>query len=632
MVSVTTSKIFEALDLGEGDDIEFKKGRGGIGKSFMETVSAFSNTLGGTIVCGISSLDNDTKHDVIGLTNTKRYKENLWNALHDKNLISHSGCRKRDILVHDVDGKEVVSVFVPMADRRRRPVFAGKDVFKGTFKRRNSGDYHCDEDEIKQMLRDSANEFQDSTILEGTSLDDVDKETFARYRNVFRSAKPSHTSLGLSDQGLLSKLGGWKRDRNNGEEGLTYAGALMFGTDDVIVECFPGLFLDYFEKMSSDSSVRYDERVTSNDGDWVPNLFNFFYRVYPRLVEGLKTPFRLSADAMRDGETLFHQAIREALVNALVHTDYRCSGSIRIAKRQDAFSFQNPGRSLTPVERILEARHEGEELTDVRNNALLKMFFMPGLAERQGSGYPTIFKAWDEGKRHSPMVTEDLDRNLVSVTLPLLCQISPEIEQELSNIVGEEWSLLAGLDKDILVHAYQFGETSNEQIRFSHQLHSGEISKRLKYLSSRGWLLPQGEGRWRTYRFGGPRNIDLFGNGSTAPKNQSSPPKIGDSPPKTGDSPPKESDSSPKMDGTRLAELIDKIKGSPRVPRKEMQRAILAICCDTFLTASEISKMLGRKQVDKFRASHLTTMVKQGLLQTRHPLESRKPDQAYKVA
>lgn len=246
------------------------------------------------------------------------------------------------------------------------------------------------------MLRDAASEPQDAFVFDGTSFRDIDGDSFRGFRNRFASKRPAHPFLKLDDADLLAKMGGMK---NGPRKGLTSAGVLMFGTADLIKDAFPNLFLDYYELARSDDPTRrYDDRITSYDGDWEPNLLNFFDKARPRLVEGLKTPFGLAEDAVRKGETPFHNAVREALINCLAHTDFMLRGTIMVGKRGDAFLFQNPGRSLTPVSRIVAARHAGEKLSDVRNPSIVGMFFMAGLAERHGTGYPTIFHAWDEGR------------------------------------------------------------------------------------------------------------------------------------------------------------------------------------------------------------------------------------------
>ena len=83
---------------------------------------------------------------------------------------------------------------------------------------------------------------------------------------------------------LLKKLGGYRKDRDTGEEGFTVAGLLMFGKNESITdpECTPNFFPDYREHLTEDENVRWTNRICA-DGTWEANLFNFYQRVLPRL-------------------------------------------------------------------------------------------------------------------------------------------------------------------------------------------------------------------------------------------------------------------------------------------------------------------------------------------------------------
>jgi ATP-dependent DNA helicase RecG len=614
IASMHKNDLIEALLLGEDDDWEFKDCRTGVGKSAFETVSAFANTLGGVIVFGIESNKADDTHVPAGISKPKRYIDDLWNALHNRKTISSTCCGKEDIWNQHICGVDIVCMRVPSADRKQRPVYVGDNPLTGTYKRRRSGDFRCDAEEVRQMLRDATSDPQDALVYAGTKFEDVDGPTFKAYRNVFASRRPSHPHLKLSDQELLKKLGGM-RDRTQ-QRGLTLAGVLMFGGADVIRDVLPNVFLDYYERSSQDAATRYDDRVTSNDGDWEPNLFNFYYKAYPKLVDGLKIPFGLDADAMRKAQTPFHDALREALVNTLVHADYLSRGTVLIGKLNDAYVFQNPGRCLTPVHRIVEARHAGEQLSNIRNQSLVGMFMMAGLAERHGSGYPTIFRAWDDGHRHSPRIEEDIERNTVTVTLPLLSQIAPEVERELRSIVGAEYALLSALDRDILVQAYQFRETSNEALQFSRPEHPRDIGARLKFLCDKGWLKRQGPaGRGRTYKFVAQPTKGLFDEEDRG----------GD---KGGDRGGVQTLPTPE----EVERITARIRATKKAYRPDVEAAIVELCRGRFLTPREVTDLLGRKKVEKVREDYLTPMVGDGRLVRRFPDAPGHRSQAYRTA
>jgi predicted HTH transcriptional regulator len=80
-----------------------------------------------------------------------------------------------------------------------------------------------------------------------------------------------------------------------------------------------------------------------------------------------------------------HEALREALVNTLIHVDYTGRVSILVVKRPDMFGFRNPGSMRLPLEEVQQGG-----ISDCRNRNLQKMFQLVGLGEQAGSGIPKI--------------------------------------------------------------------------------------------------------------------------------------------------------------------------------------------------------------------------------------------------
>ncbi len=110
------------------------------------------------------------------------------------------------------------------------------------------------------------------------------------------------------------------------------------------------------------------------DGTWSGNLYDFYRKVILKLTADLKVPLRLRDGVQRVDETHVHEAIREALVNTLIHADYEGRVSTLMVKRPEGFTFRNPGGLRLPVEQI-----RGGGVSDCRNRTLQKMFFLLGM-------------------------------------------------------------------------------------------------------------------------------------------------------------------------------------------------------------------------------------------------------------
>ena len=343
-------RILEAARVGEDADWEFKSAKGGFPGSFWETYSAFANTEGGTVVLGAREDDRVVRLDGLTSAQIGAYKKILWDGLNNRGKVSGNLLAAGDVQVVALEGASLLSIRVPRAARGFRPVYIGPVPFGNTYRRRHEGDYRCADDEVRRMLADADPMPADQRILTGFTLEDLDADSLAQYRQRFRASKSEHAWLSLGDKELLERLGGWRHDRATGADGLTLAGLLMFGKDGAIrdPEAAPTYFVDYREKL--DPTTRWSDRVYP-DGTWEANLFQFYKRVWPKLSAGLPTPFQLEGDMRRD-ETPAHVALREAVVNALIHADYSAPGGVVLERYPDRFVFENPGTMLVSFEQF----------------------------------------------------------------------------------------------------------------------------------------------------------------------------------------------------------------------------------------------------------------------------------------
>ena len=479
----------------ESEDLEFKSAKGGLPKSLWETYSSMANTHGGVILLGV---ENDGT--ISGVTNPIKLKKTFWDTVNNKGKISANLLNDTDIIEMPHNDNIILAIRVPQASRYQRPIFLNQNPLTGTYRRNHDGDYHCTEQEVSRMLSDRAEEPADSRILENFGLADLDLVSLQQYRQRLASHKPMHPWLSQDDREFLIKLGGWRRNRKTGQEGLTVAGLLMFGRDETIREGIPKYHVDYQEKLSKDPSVRWTDRLTT-DGTWNANLFQFYLRVIQRLAGDLKLPFQLDNDLWRKGETEVHEAIRETLVNAIIHADYQEIGGVLVEKYLDRFNFCNPGTLL--VSRV-QLEHGG--ISECRNKALQTMFQLIGAAEKAGSGIDKIRKGWASQHWRPPSVTDQVKPDRVCWKLPMVSLIPDESLKRLEQYFGTKFQNFTQLEVQILVTADLEGSVDNARMRQITGNHGGDLTRTLQGLVSKNALVQEGRARGSRYRLPSQRH------------------------------------------------------------------------------------------------------------------------------
>ena len=118
-----------------------------------------------------------------------------------------------------------------------------------------------------------------------------------------------------------------------------------------------------------------------------------------------------------------HQALREALANALINSDYYGHGGVVVKKSSDEITITNPGNFRIDVE---DAKSGG--ISDPRNAALIKMFNLINIGERAGSGVPNIYMVWDRLGFPAPEIREYFDPERITLTLKLSADKKPPIK------------------------------------------------------------------------------------------------------------------------------------------------------------------------------------------------------------
>ena len=404
----------------ENNRIEAKKALGGLPHSIWETYSAFANSFGGVILLGVEEHKDKSLHTV-NLPAPEAMIEEFWNVINNPKKVSVNILSDKNVTIHEVDGNRFISIEVPRANRSDKPVYIDGNPMSGAYRRNGEGDYKCTKEEVHAMTRDASIKTQDMLVLSEMGLDVFDYDSVHRYRIRMKIYRPGHVWEELEDEEFLYKLGAIGRS-SDGKMHPTAAGLLMFGHEYEIVKEYPNYFLDYQEQF--DENNRWTDRIVSSSGDWSGNLYDFYFRVYNKIVQDVKVPFKLEGGDRID-DTPVHKALREALANCLINADYYGRQGIVIIKRKDSFIFSNPGDFRIDIE---AAKSGG--ISDPRNATLIKMFNMIDIGERAGSGIPNIFMVWNKQGWPAPKIEESYEPERITLSLQIEASVNKSSDND----------------------------------------------------------------------------------------------------------------------------------------------------------------------------------------------------------
>lgn len=396
----------------ENGSLEVKSAKGGLPNSLWESYSAFANSDGGVIVLGVNEKEHG--HLVVeGLKDAYKTIKDFWNTVNNRQKVSSNILTDSMAYVDSIEGKDVIVIHVPRAERTSRPIYVGADPRTGTYRRNFEGDYHCSLDEVSLMMRDSALITDDNKLLTDLEPAVFCPDTVKSYRNIFKLIRPQHLWNHEDDAMFLRRIGAMRENKDTGTFHPTAAGLLMFGYEYEIVSVFPNYFLDYQENRTNGIYARWTDRITSQTGDWSGNVFDFILKVIPRLQSDLKVPFMFKGN-LRDDDTPLHKIVREATVNMLANADYYGRRGVVVHKSAEGFKFANPGSMRVSLNEALQ-----DSASDPRNGGMMKMLAMVEYGERAGSGLQGIFKTWRQVYHNTPRLEVTTSGGVDRTTLVL---------------------------------------------------------------------------------------------------------------------------------------------------------------------------------------------------------------------
>ncbi len=395
---MTKAELIQKLEDIEWEDFEVKKAASEVPKSAWESVSAFSNSNGGWLVFGVQ--EQGKRFEILGVKNAGKIEQDfLTNIRGGKfNAPIHTTQRK-----YTIDEKTILAFYIPVS--AKKPIYYNSPL--NTFIRRGSSDMRATNEETDSMYRDQTFGTKTSEIAPHTNRASLNNTSLEQYRDYMARFNPTATYNRFSERDFLSRL------RIIENKTCTYAGLLMFGKREIIEKHFDDFRIDLLEipgTSYADATTRYTFRLNEHE-----NLWEYYFECFNRLKNKVDVTFTLSAEGFGQELSPGLVAIREALVNMLMHADYFAPSKSRIRIFSNHIEFYNPGGLPKPIEEL-----RTKDLSISRNPILTKLFRMVKLAENIGSGLEKIESNWLAYNKSTPTYQLDFDATIVKFPLSVV--------------------------------------------------------------------------------------------------------------------------------------------------------------------------------------------------------------------
>ncbi len=337
---------------------------------YLKAIVAFANGNGGELIIGV-----DDRGNPVGLKDTKRLLEDLPNKIRNKLGIIPS------ITMEKKNKAEIVKIVVtpcsvPISYDGKFCVRSGSTVQELQGK------------DLADFLMKKSGSTWDEVVEERAAFDELNKAAIEQFKKYAVDRIPS-AAKEPDIKTLLQKL-----KLIDGEKS-TRAAVLLFG------KAPQRLYLQSLVKIGkflSDTDIQFTDIVNGNLFEQLENTLEILRSKY------LISEIKFEGIHRRDVLEYPYEALREAIINALIHRDYSSTSHIQVRVYSDKMIIMNEGRlpPEIPVEK-LKTTH----LSIPRNRLLAEVFYYAGFIEAWGRGTIKIVEKCREQGLPEPDFVEE---------------------------------------------------------------------------------------------------------------------------------------------------------------------------------------------------------------------------------
>ncbi len=357
-------------------------------EQIVRTIVGFCNRFGGKLVIGVAN-----NGEIVGVDESvaERQMEYL-----DK-MIYESSAPPIIPLVHTQRFGDNVVLLIEVSAGMNKPYYIKSlGMEKGAFVRLGRSTMKANADMIEELKWSSRGLHFDLTSLYHSTVEDLDMAAIEDFFGLSKGKKKSSIDAILSSYNIVHEEHKTKYP--------TVAGGLLFGKypEKHLPEAF--IICSRFSGTSG--------RTALASLDCKGTLFEQFEMAFGFIVKHLDRSFVIRGKKREEKLEIPEVAIREILLNAIVHRNYHIQAPIKIAIYDNRIEIFSPGDFPGPI----NASNLLSGLTYIRNPGISKIFRQAKYIEKLGSGFYNLFHSYDHWGLKSPEVFEG--ENYIKCVLP----------------------------------------------------------------------------------------------------------------------------------------------------------------------------------------------------------------------
>ncbi len=370
MNNKSENELLEIIKTGESKTVEFKTS---FQKEVIESVVALANTKGGNILIGVKD-----SGEIIGITLNDESLQNYINIIRqntEPKIIV-------DVELHTVNEKGVLNIEVD--EYPIKPV-----SYKGRYyKRRTNSNHQMSATEISDAHMKTVNSSWDYFIDPYHGLDDIDEQ------NIKKFMKMSNIDDDIAT--IYSKFE-LVRDSK-----ITFGCYLLFNNNEHAL--LTGIEIGRFQ---TETIIKDSLSIHGGLINQVDTVIEFIYK-------HINKAYVITGKPQRDEVWDYPMdAIREIVVNMIVHRDYRSSGHTTVKIFDDKIEFFNQGK--LPKELSIEKMKSGKYRSIPRNLQIADVFKSANIIEKYGSGVKRVISIFKDCNLREPLFETTMGGILVTV-------------------------------------------------------------------------------------------------------------------------------------------------------------------------------------------------------------------------